>query len=510
MKRLRLILGDQLNLNHSWYSSKDKDTIYCLFEMKQETNYVTHHITKIAAFFASMRCFADTLSKAGHQVIYYQIDDSNNLHTLENNIDSIISSHQIEKFEYQYPDEYRLDKQLEMYCKNLTIAHSSCDTEHFFTSRFELRDFFEGKNQLLMETFYRHMRKKHQVLLEDNKPIGGQWNFDKDNRKKWTGSPKVPDDFPIKNDISSIINSIHKQGIKYIGTNIDNHILFPINREQSLEVLHYFFNYLLPNFGTYEDAMHSSESFLFHSRLSFSLNTKMLHPSEVISAAIDTWTNNPDKINIAQLEGFVRQILGWREYMRGIYWAKMPEYKTLNFFNNTNTLPTFFWDGNTQLNCLSICLKNSLDNAYAHHIQRLMVIGNFCLLAGIHPDEVDQWYLGIYIDAIEWVEITNTRGMSQYADGGIVASKPYICGSNYIDKMSNYCKDCKYDKSIKVGENACPFNSLYWNFIDKNQDILANNNRMSMMFNLWNKNSDLHKQEIILQAEKYLNNLHLL
>jgi deoxyribodipyrimidine photolyase-related protein len=196
--------------------------------------------------------------------------------------------------------------------------------------------------------------------------------------------------------------------------------------------------------------------------------------------------------------------------MRGIYWAKMPEYKTLNFFNNTNTLPTFFWDGNTQLNCLSICLKNSLDNAYAHHIQRLMVIGNFCLLAGIHPDEVDQWYLGIYIDAIEWVEITNTRGMSQYADGGIVASKPYICGSNYIDKMSNYCKDCKYDKSIKVGENACPFNSLYWNFIDKNQDILANNNRMSMMFNLWNKNSDLHKQEIILQAEKYLNNLHLL
>jgi deoxyribodipyrimidine photolyase-related protein len=354
------------------------------------------------------------------------------------------------------------------------------------------------------------MRKKHQVLLEDNKPIGGQWNFDKDNRKKWTGSPKVPDDFPIKNDVSSIINSIHKQGIKYIGTNIDNHILFPINREQSLEVLHYFCNYLLPNFGTYEDAMHSSESFLFHSRLSFSLNTKMLHPSEVISAAIDTWTNNPDKINIAQLEGFVRQILGWREYMRGIYWAKMPEYKTLNFFNNTNTLPTFFWDGNTQLNCLSICLKNSLDNAYAHHIQRLMVIGNFCLLAGIHPDEVDQWYLGIYIDAIEWVEITNTRGMSQYADGGIVASKPYICGSNYIDKMSNYCKDCKYDKSIKVGENACPFNSLYWNFIDKNQDILANNNRMSMMFNLWNKNSDLHKQEIILQAEKYLNNLHLL
>jgi deoxyribodipyrimidine photolyase-related protein len=280
--------------------------------------------------------------------------------------------------------------------------------------------------------------------------------------------------------------------------------MWPINRDQCLELLRHFVKFGLPNFGTFQDAMSEQHWALFHSRLSFALNTKMLHPLEVIKTATDAWAQNKKAISLAQIEGFVRQILGWREYMRGMYWALMPDFADLNYFEHNRALPHYYWDGQTKMNCLKQTIQQSLDKAYAHHIQRLMITGNFALLAGVHPDEVDAWYLGIYIDAIEWVEITNTRGMSQYADAGQIATKPYVSSANYIHKMSDYCQNCFYDRKKKIGERACPFNSLYWHFYDRHRDKLQKNPRIGMMYRTWERMNDSTKSEIIEQAEKYL------
>ena len=268
-----------------------------------------------------------------------------------------------------------------------------------------------------------------------------------------------------------------------------------------------FIDFRLPWFGTFQDALTDADDFMFHSKLSFALNTKMLHPLEVIRAVEKAYFEDSEKISLNQAEGFIRQILGWREYMRGIYWLKMPEYANLNFFNHERKLPDWFWTGETKMNCMSKAIGQSLRHAYAHHIQRLMVTGNFALLAGIHPDEVDSWYLGIYIDAIEWVEITNTRGMSQFADGGIVGTKPYVSSANYFDKMGNYCQSCYYDKKEKTGEKACPFNSLYWHFYERHRDKLEKNPRIGMMYRTWDKMDKEKKQEILEKGEKILNNI---
>jgi deoxyribodipyrimidine photolyase-related protein len=260
-----------------------------------------------------------------------------------------------------------------------------------------------------------------------------------------------------------------------------------MDREESLRQLTYFCDHLLTHFGTFQDAMHQEETNLFHARISFALNVKILHPLEVINEVITAYRKDEKKILLSQVEGFVRQVLGWREYIRGLYWKEMPTYKTLNQLENTNPLPDFFWTGKTKMNCLRTTIENSLEHAYAHHIQRLMITGNFALLTQTNPDAVDEWYLGIYADAIEWVQLPNTRGMSQYADGGMVATKPYVSSGSYINKMSNYCKSCSYNNKKRLGYDACPFNSLYWNFLDDKRGLLKNNNRMGMMFNLLQK-----------------------
>jgi deoxyribodipyrimidine photolyase-related protein len=285
---------------------------------------------------------------------------------------------------------------------------------------------------------------------------------------------------------------------------------WPVSRDDAEKVLDYFLEQHLVNFGTYQDAMTTRSHFLYHSRISFALNSKMLSPREVVDRSESYYLDHEDSIAISQIEGFIRQILGWREYMRGIYWAKMPAYAEENYFGHKNSLPDFYWTADTQMKCLNECIGQSLKEAYAHHIQRLMVCGNFALLAGVDPDEVDAWYLGVYIDAIEWVEMPNTRGMSQYADGGLVASKPYVSSSNYINKMSNYCKECKYSHTKKTGENACPFNSLYWRFIAVNEEELSNNPRMAMMYRIWDKYDKEQQEELLEQADFYLDNINSL
>jgi deoxyribodipyrimidine photolyase-related protein len=424
MKTLRLVLGDQLNHQHPWFNKTDENTVYCLFEMRQETDYVKHHIQKIAGFFSAMRNFASELTKAGHEVVFYKINDKENTQSLVDNLQQIIQQKNIGIFEYQLPDEYRLDKQLQDYCKMLTIPYSFTDTAHFLSTRNEVKNLFEGKKQILMETFYRAMRKRYNLLMDGEKPVGGKWNYDEDNRKKWKGTPPAPQHNLLKIDVSEVIKDIEQSGVAYFGNINPKVFTWPVSRQDALTLLAYFVEESLPYFGHFQDAMSTKENYLFHSRLSFALNIKLISPIEVVQCAIDEWQNNQSKITLPQIEGFVRQIIGWREYMRGIYWWKMPEYETLNFFNHQTKLPHYFWDADTNMNCIKHAVQNSLDNAYAHHIQRLMVTGNFALLAGIHPTELDEWYLGIYIDALQWVEITNTRGMSQFADGGIVGSKP--------------------------------------------------------------------------------------
>ena len=508
MKTLRLILGDQLNHNHSWFEDNNANVLYVMMEVRQETDYVPHHIQKVVGFFAAMRSFAEEMSDKGFHFHYLKLNDADNKQSIPENLDQIIKKEQIEHFEYQLPDEYRLDEQLQEFCKQLDISWEAVDSEHFYTSRDELSQFFEGKKTYLMESFYRNMRKKHDVMMAGSEPVTGQWNYDKSNRKKLPENVSIPDRSSRTRDLSEIEKLILDVGVKTIGTIDASNFRWPITRREALSDLDIFCKRFLKSFGDYQDAMTERTAFGFHSLLSFAMNVKLISPKEVVDTAVSYWVEHTEEVDISSVEGFVRQIIGWREFMRGIYWAKMPDYAELNQLNHFNSLPSWYWDGKTKMNCLHHAITQSLDNAYAHHIQRLMVTGNFALLSMIDPKEVDEWYLGIYIDAIEWVEITNTRGMSQFADGGIVGTKPYVSSSNYIHKMSDYCKSCHYSQTKKVGEKACPFNSLYWNFYDQHRTQFEKNPRIGMMYRTWDKMDTDKKEEILKQADEYLKKIN--
>ena len=508
MKKLRLILGDQLNSKHSWFSENNENITYCLFEMRQETDYVIHHIQKVVGFFAAMRNFAQELEEQNYNVIYFNINDKKNTQSLTENLSLLIKENNIEKFEYLAPDEYRLDEQLKVYTSTLKIKKEIFSTEHFYTEKEELATFFKGKKQFLMENFYRNMRKKHQILVVNNQPEGGKWNFDASNRKKWNGDVLIPQEINFDNNVEDITADIKNAGIKTIGKINSKYFEYPISRKQALTQLAYFCEHLLIHFGDYQDAMHTDKIYLFHSRISFAMNTKIISPKEIINTVLETYRKQEDTIDISQVEGFIRQILGWREYMRGMYWMLMPDYKKENFLENKNKLPDFFWTGKTKMNCLKNAVNNSLENGYAHHIQRLMITGNFALLTQVHPDEIDAWYLGIYVDAVEWVQLPNTRGMSQFADGGKIATKPYVSSGSYISKMGNYCDSCHYKKAKKFEDNACPFNTLYWNFLDEKQEKLSSNFRMKMMYSVLNKMSAEDRTKIKVKANHIIENIN--
>lgn len=515
LKKLKLILGDQLNHSHSWFDEDGTNTLFVMMEMRQETDYVRHHIQKVVGFFLAMRHFAKAITERGFRVKYYQLDDENNHQNIEANLNQLIAEQSIQHFEYQLPDEYRLDKQLQNYCEKLNkkgITTKAVDTEHFLSERMDVYEMFKNKKTYLMETFYRKMRKKYHILMEtDGKtPLTGKWNYDAENRKKLPKKITIPPPKNYYRDVTGIVEMLKKAEVKTIGRIKPKHFDWAVTRSESMEILDDFIRFRLHSFGKYQDAMTERDAYLFHSRISFAMNVKLLHPLDVIHATIGYWQYHKNTIDIAQVEGFVRQIIGWREYMRGIYWAKMPEFATLNYFENTAKLPDFFWTGKTDMNCQSHAINQSLDKAYAHHIQRLMVTGNFMSLLGVHPDEADEWYLGIYMDAIEWVEITNTRGMSQFADGGIVGTKPYVASANYMHKMGEYCSNCKYDRKKKYGENACPLNSLYWDFYDRNREQLGKNPRIGMMYRIWDKMDSEEQSKILAQAKKYKENVEVL
>ena len=505
-KTLRLILGDQLDELHAWFKTPDKNVTYVMMEIRQETDYVKHHIQKVAAFFAAMRAFSARLSKLGHTVIYIRLDDRQNLHTIAANLQKLLATKKFARVEYLLPDEYRLDVQLKNLDETLQVPVAALDTEHFMTERQALKEFFAGKKRYLMESFYRSMRKRYDILMEKDKPFGGKWNYDQKNRQAYDGRVPIPKPLFFENDVTPICQTLQKLKVQTFGEIDPANLIWPITRAQSLALLKSFVDDFLPAFGTYQDAMTLENWFLFHSRLSFAMNTKMLRPLEVIQAALKAWEQRKSKLKIQQIEGFVRQILGWREYMRGIYWALMPDLAAMNYFDHQAALPDFYWTGETRMNCLRAAIGQSLKHAYAHHIQRLMITGNFALLAGVHPDAVDGWYLGIYIDAIQWVELPNTRAMSQYADGGRIATKPYISSAKYIHSMSDYCKTCDYKWNKRHGDMACPFNSLYWDFFARHRKRLGKNARVGMMYRVWDRMDAGEKKQVLNQAAAYLKN----
>jgi deoxyribodipyrimidine photolyase-related protein len=510
-KTLRLILGDQLNAQHSWYKEKDSSILYVIAELKQETTYVKHHIQKVCAFFSSMQQFSSALMKAGHHVLHLTLDETVKHKDLCHLIQHLTKHYQVNNFHYQRPDEYRLCQQLQTIKLKQAITINEVDTEHFLLPFDEIEDYFSPTKHQKMEFFYRKMRKRFTILIQGDNPEGGKWNFDADNRNKLkaTDIDCIPAPLVFTNDVSDILDRLKRHKINTFGKT-ETSLLWPTSRRQALQLLRHFCEYCLPNFGKFQDAMTCNSQHqwsLYHSRLSFSLNCKMLHPLQVLQSAIDAYQKKDSNITLPQIEGFIRQILGWREYIRGVYWVNMPSYETLNHYNASNKLPDYFWTGNTRMNCMKNAIGQSLDYAYAHHIQRLMVTGNFCLLAGIDPKQVDEWYLGVYIDAIEWVEMPNTRGMSQFADGGIVATKPYSASGNYTNKMSDYCKTCHYKVKDKVGDQACPFNSLYWYFMQKNRATLEKNPRIGMVYKNWDKQDSKIQTATLERARWCIDNL---
>lgn len=454
-------------------------------EVWDEATYVKHHKKKIAFLFSAMRHFASGFRESGYKVEYVTLDQEGNSGSFRGEIERAVKKHDIQRIVVTFPGEYRVLADIKTWEREFGIPVEIRPDDRFLCSPEEFAGWAEERKQLRMEYFYREMRKKYALLMEGEEPTGGQWNFDAENRKPPQEGLHIPK--PYANPPDQITRDV----MAMVGGRFGDHFgdlepfYFAVTRAQALEALNLFITQRLAHFGDYQDAMIEGEPWMFHSHISFYLNCGLLLPLECVKAVETAYRAGKVPLNAA--EGFIRQIIGWREYVRGIYWLKMPDYAQMNFFEAKRTLPDFYWTGKTQMNCLRQCVLETKKNAYAHHIQRLMVLGNFALLAGIDPKHVNEWFLIVYADAYEWVEMPNVSGMILYADGGLLASKPYAAGGSYINKMSNYCKNCRYKVTQKNGPDACPFNYLYWDFMSRNREHLESNPRIGMMMKTLDK-----------------------
>jgi deoxyribodipyrimidine photolyase-related protein len=502
MAKLCLILGDQLSpVISSLKGIRKKTDKILMCEVVEEATYVNHHKKKIVLIFAAMRHFAEELIEKGYNVIYVKIDDPENTGSFISEVTRVQSLISAEKLIVTHPSEYRVLQDLKKLEDIIPLEIKEDD--RFLVDIATFKKWSLGKKQLRMEFFYREMRKKYGILLdEDGNPTGGKWNYDKENRlppKKGTIFPsrKLPQNSLITIEVINVVKAKFKNHFGDLET-----FDFAVTRSEALNELDYFVDEILPQFGTFQDAMVSNQPFLFHSKISAYLNCGLLSPLEVCKSAEKSYVNEKTPLNSA--EGFIRQILGWREFVRGIYWLHMPEYGKLNYFNTTTPLPEFYWSGKTKMFCISEVVRHTNIYAYSHHIQRLMITGNFALIAGLNVAEVQYWYLSVYADAYEWVEMPNTLGMALFGDGGIIASKPYAASGKYISRMSDYCKNCSYNPDVTTGDEACPYNSLYWDFMVRNEEKLRLNPRIPYVFSTWDKFDQEKKISIRKQATKIL------
>jgi deoxyribodipyrimidine photolyase-related protein len=507
MTKLCFILGDQLSESLSSLTAIDKkDDVVFLCEVKEEATYVAHHPKKIAFLFSAMRHFARQLTILGYRVRYTQYNDVSNTGSFEKELYRALDEENISEIHIAHPGEWRVLEKLKRIEKQLFIPLIIHEDTRFLCSITEFNSWATGKRQLRMEYFYRMMRQKHQILMDSRgRPVGGAWNYDEQNRKNANHIETFPNRLapPIDELTSEVLDLVEKEFPKHFGQLLPFH--FAVTRKQALCEANYFIEHCLMYFGDYQDAMRADEVNLYHSRLSFYLNAGLLLPLELCHMAEEAFKQNRAPLNA--VEGFIRQLLGWREYVRGIYWLLMPEYANRNYFNASRPLPGLYWGQETQMYCMKEVVRQTQVEAYSHHIQRLMITGNFALLAGLNPKEVCEWYLAVYADAYEWVELPNTLGMALYGDGGTMASKPYAASGKYIQKMSNFCKSCVYNPSDAVGESACPFNSLYWNFIAQHQDKLKSNPRLHYTYLNWGKMDQEKKKAILSKAALVLKDI---
>jgi deoxyribodipyrimidine photolyase-related protein len=481
-RRLLLVLGDQLDHQSALLDGADPthDTIW-MAEVDEESTKVWSHKARIVLFLSAMRHFRREMEERGFSVQYTELEAPaakdfgsvlfDDLKKLKPNEVCVVQ-----------PGEHGVLTSLRATTEKAGVRLTVLPDRHFLCSPEEFARYAEGRKQMRMEYFYREMRRRHDVLMNGDEPCGGDWNYDHENRKAF--GKHGPDDVPAGPCFAP--DEITREVMRVVEQRFAKHpgkleaFSWPVTRGEALVALDDFIAKRLPRFGDHQDAMWTDEPFLFHARLSSSLNLKLLHPREVVEAAEDAWRREPNRYPLSAVEGFIRQILGWREYVRGIYWLMMPDYLERNALDADGNLPDFYWTGDTDMQCLRHTVGQTLEFGYAHHIQRLMVTGLYAMLLGVDPKQVHEWYLAVYVDAVEWAELPNTLGMSQYADGGVMASKPYAATGKYIQRMSNYCGKCRYRPEEATGENACPFTTLYWDFLARHREALGRNQRMQM------------------------------
>jgi deoxyribodipyrimidine photolyase-related protein len=477
--RLLVVLGDQLYRRSRAVADLDRrrDVVF-MAEVRNEAEHVPSHPQRTALFLSAMRHYARELSDRNYRVHYIRLDDNHNTGTLSGELKRAVTTLRPHSVRCIEPGEHRVRKDLEKACSE-TGAPLDVSTDETFTCSL---DFFNrwsaGRSVLVMEHFYRSRRRELGLLMDGEKPVAGRWNFDADNRKSFRQSPSVPEPYrarpdAVTHEVTALVANTYPRAAGRIGS-----LRWPVSPGQARRSLKNFVDRRLARFGDFQDAMWTGEPVLYHSTLSPALNLKLLTPRECVDAAIGAWENGDAAIN--NVEAFVRQVIGWREFARGVYYREGPNYSGRNELGHNGALPPFYWTGDTEMNCLRHCITEVLENGHGHHIARLMVVGNFALIAGVEPQAVNAWFLGMYVDGVEWATAPNVIGMSQYADGGVVATKPYAASGKYINRMSNYCRGCRYDVNQRTGGDACPFNTFYWDFLIRHRRRFDKNPRMSL------------------------------
>ncbi len=505
-RTLRVVLGDQLSANIAALNGLNAASdIVLMMEVAGEATAVRRHKQKIVLVLSAMRHFAAALRSRGIPVDYVRLDDPANTGSLTGEVARAVSRHHPALVVATEPGEWRVRQAMDSWEERLGVPVVIRPDTRFLCSRERFAAWAAGRKAFRMEFFYRDMRRESGVLMDDGEPAGGAWNYDAENRKPWPKGAAAPDRlrFPPDAETLAVIALVEARFGDHFG-DLEG-FGWAVTRRDALEALDHFVGACLPAFGDTQDAMKTGAPFLNHAMLSPYLNIGLLDPREVCVRAEAAWRDGTAPLNA--VEGFIRQILGWREYVRGLYWLLMPDYARTNVLNAHRPLPWFYWTGETTMNCLAQVIGETRRNAYAHHIQRLMVTGNFALLAGIEPSQIEEWYLIVYADAFDWVELPNVHGMVMFADGGVLASKPYAASGAYIDRMSDYCRDCAYDPKIKTGHGACPFNYLYWNFLIENEVRLAANPRLAMPYRTLARFSPERRATIAAEAERFLRSL---
>ena len=504
IRHLVIVLGDQLDHDSSALDGFDpaRDLIW-MAEVAEESTHVWSAKPRIAIFLSAMRHFAAELRERGLPLHYTQLDDRDNTGTLAGELQRAIVSHQPQQLILTAPGDWRVLQALRAVAAKAGLPLDLRDDTHFFSTVRDFAAHAKGRKQLRLEYWYRELRRKHRVLMDGQQPAGGQWNFDADNRESFgrQGPQDVPPPFHVSPDAitQEVIGVINQRFASHPGS-LDS-FAWPVTRADALRALENFVTQRLPLFGRFEDAMWAGEVWLWHSQLSAALNLKLLNPREVVAAAEVAYRTGHAPLPAA--EGFIRQILGWREYVRGIYWTQMPDYLERNAMGAQAPLPAWYWTGETDMACLREAITQTLAHGYAHHIQRLMVTGLYALLLGVRPQAVHEWYLSVYVDAVEWVDLPNTLGMSQYGDGGLLGSKPYVATGKYIQRMSNHCSGCRFDPTQSTGPRACPFTTLYWDFLMRHEAVLRQNPRMAMQMKNLDRLAPEAQEAIAAQAEAH-------